>query len=141
MAVARAEIAKLPASTPGALGGMNLSGGDIEAACFIVLMGAVNDTDKDLEMQMAATKALTDAKACARSQACIDQLKTVHSAAAAQQATQAWAAGPAALQSASDMASLQLQMTQDRLSKLLATLSNVLKKISDTGDSVVQNLK
>jgi hypothetical protein len=32
-------------------------------------------------------------------------------------------------------------MTMDRRSKLIDTLSNVLKKISDTGDSVVQNLK
>jgi hypothetical protein len=41
----------------------------------------------------------------------------------------------------SETQSLELQMTMDRRSKLIDTLSNVLKKISDTGDSVVQNLK
>ncbi|MFZ0821315.1 MAG: hypothetical protein WAM91_14700 [Candidatus Acidiferrales bacterium] len=41
----------------------------------------------------------------------------------------------------SETQSLELQMTMDRRSKLIDTLSNVLKKISDTSDSVVQNLK
>jgi hypothetical protein len=41
----------------------------------------------------------------------------------------------------SETESLRLQMTMDRRSKLIETLSNVLKKSSDTGDSVVQNLK
>jgi len=41
----------------------------------------------------------------------------------------------------SETQSLELQMTMDRRSKLLDTLSNVLKTISDTSDSVVQNLK
>jgi len=41
----------------------------------------------------------------------------------------------------SETQSLELQMTMDRRSKLIDTLSNVLKKISDTEDSVVQNLK
>jgi len=37
--------------------------------------------------------------------------------------------------------SLRLQMAMDRLSKLMTTLSNLLKKLSDTGDSIVRNLK
>jgi hypothetical protein len=37
--------------------------------------------------------------------------------------------------------SLRLQMTMDRLSKMMETLSNLMKKISDTGDSVIQNMK
>ena len=37
--------------------------------------------------------------------------------------------------------SLRLQMAMDRLSKLMSTLSNILKKISDTSDTMVQNLK
>ncbi len=36
---------------------------------------------------------------------------------------------------------LRLQMTMDRESKLIETLSNILKKISDTADSITQNLK
>ena len=37
--------------------------------------------------------------------------------------------------------SLRLQMAMDRMSKLMSTLSNILKKISDTSNSIAQNLK
>lgn len=37
--------------------------------------------------------------------------------------------------------SLRLQMTMDRMSKQMSTLSNLLKKISDTQNSIVQNIK
>ncbi len=40
-----------------------------------------------------------------------------------------------------EMESLRLQMAMDRLSKLMSTLSNLLKKSSDTAQSIVQNLK
>jgi hypothetical protein len=40
-----------------------------------------------------------------------------------------------------EMESLRLQMAMDRLSKMMSTLSNLLKKISDTSDGIVQNLK
>jgi hypothetical protein len=41
----------------------------------------------------------------------------------------------------SEMESLRLQMVMDRRSKFMSALSNILKKISDTQDSIVQNLK
>jgi hypothetical protein len=37
--------------------------------------------------------------------------------------------------------SLRLQMAMDRMSKMMSTLSNLLKKISDTSDAIVQNIK
>ena len=37
--------------------------------------------------------------------------------------------------------SLKLQMAMDRLSKMMTTLSNMLKKMNDTADGIVQNLK
>lgn len=40
-----------------------------------------------------------------------------------------------------EMESLRLQMAMDRMSKLMSTLSNILKKISATQDAIVQNLK
>jgi hypothetical protein len=40
-----------------------------------------------------------------------------------------------------EMESLRLQMAMDRLSKLMTTLSNVLKKISDTNNAITQNIK
>ena len=40
-----------------------------------------------------------------------------------------------------EMESLRLQMAMDRLSKMMSTLSNILKKISDTASSITRNLK
>ncbi|MEO6582480.1 MAG: hypothetical protein ABIN68_06725 [Sphingomicrobium sp.] len=40
-----------------------------------------------------------------------------------------------------EMESLRLQRTMDRMSKMMTTLSNLLKKISDTQSSIVQNIK
>jgi hypothetical protein len=40
-----------------------------------------------------------------------------------------------------EMEQLRLQMAMDRLSKMMATLSNLLKKISDTAQQITQNLK
>ncbi len=41
----------------------------------------------------------------------------------------------------SQMVSMRLQMAMDRRSKFVETLSNVLKTISDTQDSIIQNMK
>ena len=40
-----------------------------------------------------------------------------------------------------EMESLRLQMAMDRLSRLMSTLSNILKKISETHQGIVQNIK
>jgi hypothetical protein len=40
-----------------------------------------------------------------------------------------------------EMESLRLQMAMDRMSKMMSTLSNLLKKISDTQNAIVQNIK
>jgi hypothetical protein len=41
----------------------------------------------------------------------------------------------------SEMTSLRLQMTMDRRSKFISTLSNIMKKIATTQDSLAQNIK
>ncbi len=40
-----------------------------------------------------------------------------------------------------EMESLRLQMAMDRLSKMMSTLSNLLKRASEAADDIVQNLK
>lgn len=40
-----------------------------------------------------------------------------------------------------EMESLRLQMAMDRMSKMMSTISNLLKKISKTADDIIQNLK
>ena len=46
-----------------------------------------------------------------------------------------------ALSEMGEMESLRLQMAMDRMSKLMSTLSNILKKSSETGSRITQNLK
>ncbi len=45
------------------------------------------------------------------------------------------------MQEMSEMDSLRLQIVMERRSKVISTLSNILKKISQTQDTLVQNLK
>jgi len=40
-----------------------------------------------------------------------------------------------------EMESLRLQMAMDRLSKLMAALSNILKKMAETSDEIIKNMK
>jgi Mg2+ and Co2+ transporter CorA len=40
-----------------------------------------------------------------------------------------------------EMESLRLQMAMDRMSKMMSTLSNLLKKISDTASTITANIK
>lgn len=40
-----------------------------------------------------------------------------------------------------EMESLRLQMAMDRISKMMSTLSNILKKINDTAAAITQNMK
>jgi hypothetical protein len=40
-----------------------------------------------------------------------------------------------------EMESLRLQMAMDRMSKMMSTLSNILKKTSDSAATIVSNLK
>jgi hypothetical protein len=40
-----------------------------------------------------------------------------------------------------EMESLRLQMAMDRMSKMMSTLSNMLKKMAETAEGITQNLK
>ena len=41
----------------------------------------------------------------------------------------------------SEMTSLRLQMTMDRRSKFIATISNIMKRISTTEKTLLKNIK
>lgn len=45
------------------------------------------------------------------------------------------------LAGAGELQSLRLQMAMDRMSKLMSTLSNILKKMSSTTETIAQNIK
>lgn len=92
---------------------------DIEAIAFLVMMQATQDAQSDLKNIMDGVKKANQQK---QSQRAAGKQKD-------------------AVSEMSDEESLRLQMAMDRQSKFLATLSNVEKKMVQTQDSIVQNLK
>ncbi len=122
--VARARSPTVQADVQGQF--PNLAAGDIEELCFIVLMEATNDQDQDLEQIMAETKAQTNAKQGLR----------------AELASNAVGGGDSGqVSEMGDMASLRLQMAMDRKSKLMEALSNLMKTIDATSETIIQNMK
>jgi hypothetical protein len=122
--------------------------GDISALAFIVIMQASKSAQDDLKGIMEKVKAINSQKKKLR-----DLIKDKHVGNLDFEATfQVMAVGIDAvvdqmkndLDSMSEMGemeSLRLQMAMDRLSKMMSTLSNLLKKISDTASQITQNLK
>lgn len=54
---------------------------------------------------------------------------------------QAWARSRDSLAELGEEQQLRMQMVMDRLSKAMSALSNLLKKLSDTAEEIVRNLK
>jgi len=147
-----------------------MNNADIEAVAFLVLMEAGKGAQEDLKTIMAGVKRIKDTKAGMRqanSNARTEPNRlrnpsqppaaaAVRPPPAALSATiqpkpvpkaeldAKLAAAKNNLDSLSEMGeteSLRLQMSMDRMSKLMSTLSNLLKRISDTSSSITQNLK
>ncbi|MEO8484812.1 MAG: hypothetical protein ABI585_00600 [Betaproteobacteria bacterium] len=144
-------------------------GGDIEALAFLVLMQAAKSAHEDLKVVMDDVKRINEAKASARQvaprpggvvakpHAGVSTVSpTPRTPSPAAQATTsakplprmefdrkltAARNDPGAMSEMGEMESLRLQMAMDRRSKLMSTLSNMLRKMSDTSKSVIQNLK
>jgi flagellar hook-basal body complex protein FliE len=111
---------------PAVSGGL-IPGADVAELAFIVLMEATNAQDQDLQQIMAQTQSINNQKAAARQQ---------------MQAAQQGASGQKdSLADMSEMQQMRLQMAMDRRSKLIEALSNIMKKLNDIGDSIVQNMK
>jgi len=115
--------------------------GDIDALVLIVMMQAANDAEQDLQQIMAEVKAANSAKAQMRG-----QMQALHAAQAmsARQINTEYQNLKDQLDSMSEMGeteSLRLQMAMDRTSKFMQALSNIMKKIDQTDDSIIKNLK
>ena len=131
---------------------------DIGAITFIVLMQAAHSAQEDLKAIMEQVKAINASKEKLRglfdkTQAARPlrhgtlDFESVFQVMATLYAKQLEAEADellGSLDSVSEMGemeSLRLQMAMDRLSKLMSTLSNLLKKASETSSQIVQNLK
>ena len=150
-----------PGSSPthGAL--ENLGDGDIMALAFIVLMEAAKSAQDDLRAIMAQVKEINKAKSDQR-----DLLQSMQSKPSKPSKRPVELDCDGVLQlmlvvygkhieaeaeelindvdsmsEMGEMESLRLQMAMDRRSKMMSTLSNLLKKMSDTNSQLVQTMK
>ena len=80
------------------------------------LMGSVNTLQADLETSLITKRDIDDAVSAMKND--LDSMSEM-----------------------GEMESLRLQMAMDRLSKMMSSLSNLLKKMSDTASQITANLK
>ncbi len=152
-------------SALGAINAADAGAQDIMALAFIVIMEASKSAREDLKAIMAKVKAINEAKErwrheadeineCASSRAAMtasgpdgadmDSLLEILLAAhwiSTQEAIDQLRDDIDSMSEMGEMESLRLQMAMDRLSKMMSTLSNLLKKLADTQQQLVQNLK
>ena len=123
--------------------------GDIEAMAFLVMMQAAKSAQEDLRAVMDQVNEINAAKKRWRERSRptapeeVD-LDSVFQLVATLYIKQLQAEVNRQLDSVSEtgeLEQLRLQMAMDRLAKLMSTLSNVLKKLSDTASQITQNLK
>ncbi len=114
---------------------------DLSTLAFLVLMQATRTAQDDLEAIMASTKAINSTKAQQRH--LLPNNQTASGAMAAQTPCNPGLPCSAASHRSESEQPVQsrVQAATDRQAKLMAALSNLMKKGSDTGASVSQNLK
>ena len=129
--------------------------GDIDALVQAVMMQAAADAETDLEDQIAAMQAASKNKAALRAQKQAMARESAAPAAAPYTLDRYASGGLAGLQaqnrrlkaqadSLSELSQddqLRLQLAMDRLQKLMETLSNLMKKSSDTAGAIIGNMK
>jgi hypothetical protein len=143
----------------------DMADGDIMALAFIVMMEAAKSAQDDLAAIMESVKAINKSKEALRDEiakrerehgdpsadteqphargdldAVVEVLLTLTAADIERQA-EGVLRDLDSMSEMGEMESLRLQMAMDRLSKMISTLSNLLKKIADTNQQITQNLK
>jgi len=142
--------------------GQNLASADIETLVFLVMMETSKSAQEDLKAQLAEMQAANKAKSAQR-----PTVTKIKSAAADSKATtqpnpppkttasqqvggvkqDAPVSGaipsdkPDSLSELGEPESLRLQLAMDRHAKMVETLSNLMKKVSETDSAIIGNLK
>ncbi len=118
--------------------------GDAPAAvlAFLVVMEATKSAREEAKASTSTVKAIHAAKAC-KTVACVAALTptTEYDRATLASVKDRVKDKLDSLSEMGEMESLRLQMAMDRLSKLMSTLSNLLKKASETASGITQNIK
>ncbi|WP_319454518.1 MULTISPECIES: hypothetical protein [unclassified Mycobacterium] len=127
--------------------------GDIMAIAFLVQMQASKSAQEDLRAVMEQVKAISAQKKKVR--AALKQrpdrgldplsvaslMSAVTAKAETSRVIDELKADLDSMSELGEMESLRLQMAMDRMSKMMSTLSNILKKISCTASQITQNMK
>lgn len=131
----------------------DLGSADIEALAFLVIMQASKSAQEDLRAVMEQVKAISAQKKKVRaalkqrSDRGLDALSVaslisaVTVKAETSRIIDEISADIDSMSEMGEMESLRLQMAMDRMSKMMSTLSNILKKISCTASQITQNMK
>jgi hypothetical protein len=130
----------------------NATSADIDAIVEEVMMQLNQDQEADLQAQIdAMQEALKKKDALRKEQTAQEnalraqsQANTAAKTSTASPATRATLAPQGTLDSMnemSEMTSMRLQMAMDRRSKFVEALSNIMKKIDSTSETIIQNLK
>lgn len=116
---------------------------EVDALVFLALSQAANDAQNEADNARARRDFVLQVKACKGSAHCIKQLRRPPSISLEELATMTDQAKDKvdSLSEMGEMESLRLQMAMDRKSKMMSTLSNLLKKSSETSSSIIQNIK
>lgn len=138
-----------PANSWAVLG--SLDGADIGALAFLVLMQSSKSAQEDLKAIMARVKAINEKKAKLREllgdaqerasrldpDSFARAIVTMQADAMVEQIER----DLASLSEMSEMPSLRLQMAMERISRMMSVLSSILKKLADTQQAIVRNIK
>lgn len=123
--------------------------GDIEALAFLVLLQASRSAQDDLRAIMDQLTEINAAKkrwrernrAAMAGETDLDSVLQLVATLYVKQFQDEIGRQLDSMSEMGEMESLRLQMAMDRLAKMMSTLSNILKKLSDTASQITQNLK
>ncbi|RTL60434.1 MAG: hypothetical protein EKK37_06260 [Sphingobacteriales bacterium] len=137
----------------------NLNDADIEAIAFLVMMQAAKSAQQDLKDIMGQVKKINDAKASQRQKTNelkqssaqmktqaragyqnADSLKPLRAATVAKQVSEQKDKKDN-MADLSEEQQLKLQMIMDRRSKAIQAISNMMKKLSETEENIIKNIK
>ena len=119
--------------------GQPIKTGDVEAIKFLTQIQAIRYMDGDIREMNGKLRSIEDQKRELRAK--ISRQKVGSNVTQLKPMSDDLKVKLDGMNEMSEMTSLRLQMTMDRRSKFIETLSNIMKKVGTTMDTITQNLK
>jgi hypothetical protein len=149
----KVQLDTFDSAVPGVRVEIREADGDIEGLAFTVLMEGARSSREDLRAVMDQVKAVTAQKEKVREAlkqrpdrgldllSVASLLSSVIIRSELDLVVDAMKDDLDSMSELGETESMRLQMTMDRMSKMMSTLSNLLKKMSDTASQITQNMK